>query len=222
MKRTIAGFIAIGLLIGSLTGCKNAQASTEEANKVLMEQTMQEEAEQEWDDLLESGVIVAIDKEASTIHIRPHQVEGEENLEEIILNISDDTAIVDAEGGASINIDELKEGDEIHVWVSPSFTLSDPPQTAARAIIINGVDIPVYQTVENLEMKNDKIMIKTEEGLQWEFDNNIVITLHPSNEDTEVTTIKKGSKCLFWPKQIPVPYDENIEMQGDSILIIEP
>lgn len=221
MKRRLAGFIAIGLLIGSLTGCGNTQTSTEEENKVTLEQSI-EDTQQHWDDLLESGTIVAIDTESKKIHIQPEKIDGKDSFEEIILNVSDNTAIVDGETGEVVSPDELQEGDEIYVWVSPEFNLSDPPQTAARAIIINGVDIPVYQTVKSLETKNDKIMIKTEEGLQWEFDNNIVITLYPSNEDTEITTIKKGSKCLFWPKQIPVPYDENTEVQGDSILIIEP
>lgn len=222
MKRRIAGFIAIGLLIGSLTGCGNAQASNEEKDKVSVEQTMQEEVKQEWDDLLESGTIVAIDKEAKKIHLRPHQVEGKENFEEIILNVSDSTAIVDGETGEAVSRDDLQEGDEIYVWISPQFALSDPPQTAAQAIIINGADIPVYQTVESLEAVKDKIVIKTAEGIEWEFDNTLVPKLYPSNEDTKVTTIKKGSKCLIWPKQIPVAYDENTQMQGVSVLIVEP
>ena len=141
MKRKLAALLGIGLMSVSLVAC-NSQAtenkSTTDPN--VTEQNSTDETGNTNEDmagesLLQWGKIISVDKESGQIVIEDKNMpaeEGNADFNKIVLNTSGDkTAIVNAETGEKVSIDDLKEGDEIYAWVSIAFTASEHPQTFA-------------------------------------------------------------------------------------------
>ena len=55
--------------------------------------------------------------------------------EEIVVHVQEGTPYVDSVTGESMNLDEIKDGDLLHIWVNPAMTMSLPPQTTALVIL---------------------------------------------------------------------------------------
>ncbi len=56
---------------------------------------------------------------------------------EMILNLSDQTYILDAVTGLPVAFDEIKDGDTIYAYIGPAMTMSLPPMTNAQLILTN-------------------------------------------------------------------------------------
>lgn len=55
--------------------------------------------------------------------------------EEIVVHVQEGTPYVDSVTGESMDLDEIKDGDLLHIWVNPAMTMSLPPQTTALVIL---------------------------------------------------------------------------------------
>ena len=68
---------------------------------------------------------------------------------EVVVHVPEGTPYVDAVTGEPLNLGEVKDGDSLHIWVSPAMAMSLPPQTSALAILGNvPADGSVPQYVE--------------------------------------------------------------------------
>ena len=56
---------------------------------------------------------------------------------EVVVRVPEGTPFVDGVTGEPMNLEEIKDGDSLHIWVGPAMTMSLPPQTNAAAIIGN-------------------------------------------------------------------------------------
>ncbi len=53
----------------------------------------------------------------------------------MILNLSEETRILDAASGMPLSIKELEEGETIYAYIGETMTASLPPQTTARLVL---------------------------------------------------------------------------------------
>ena len=221
MKRKLAALLGIGLMSVSLVAC-NSQAtedkSTTEPNVTEQNSTDVTDGSNEdmaGESLLQWGKIISVDKESGQIVIEDKNMpagEGDPNLNKIVLNTSNDkTAVVNAETGAKVSMDDLKEGDEIYAWVSIAFTTSEPPQTFAYSILTNigAMTPPKYIGVASVEKTDAGLFLTDTMGEKWDLTNvdSKNITAYADGKEVDPTTIKANSTCLVWPDNVPVTGD---------------
>lgn len=140
---------------------------------------------------------------------------------EVVLNIGEDTIIINADG-TPLNLSDLKKDDKISVAHSPAMTFSLPPQTYAYAIIVNNDDISAPNYIEVSEIKTD------ENGQTKIYDANesIIISV---DKDTEIVPYKTKNivtaKDILENEAILVWYDIVLESYpaqttADKIMIL--
>lgn len=122
--------------------------------------------------------------------------------QEIQLNISDETVLIDSELAAPFNLSDLKVGDKIYAEYSSVMTRSLPPQTSAAMIAVNvekGGGVSLIN-VNKAETDND--------GNLTVYDNekDIVLTVgkdasvkpYMTKNIVKLQDITVGSKILAW------------------------
>jgi len=122
----------------------------------------------------------------------------------IILNVSDETFVVDSVNGLNTTIEE-RVNNQAEVYHSPVMTRSDPPITNAIAMVINIPDDytpPRFHIVERIASYNGDLRVSVDSG-------GLIVTL---SEDSDVTAplmtstgksagysqIREDSKLLLW------------------------
>lgn len=137
--------------------------------------------------LLTSGTIKEIKGQRVTIV-------GEGAFKEVILNVSEDTYVVEGQNGEKINFDKLKKGDVITSYYGPVLTRSIPPQGQAIALITGArEDAAMYmkaKTVEKLDNGGVRVLCTNSDRL---------VTINPE-VFAGVSEIQEGAELLVWYK----------------------
>lgn len=79
---------------------------------------------------------------------------------EIIINISDDTRILDAVTGFPVSFDQLKDGETVYAYIGPAMALSLPPMTNTSLILCNipaDYRVPEYLQTDQLTVNADGV-----------------------------------------------------------------
>lgn len=122
------------------------------------------------------------------------RVFGEGAYSEIVLNIQDSTYIQNAQDGTQIPFKDLKKGDTITAYYSPSVTRSIPPQGNAIALIVGTPktgSAGMYMKVAKVEENKDgsiKVLCTNSDRL---------VTIKP-DIFAQTTDIKEGSELIVW------------------------
>ncbi|WP_455792652.1 cold-shock protein [Clostridium butyricum] len=122
---------------------------------------------------------------------------------DVILNINEDTIIVDAATGTPVLKENIKLDENIYVYAGRAMTLSLPPITNAKVIIVNipqDFAVPSYVKVDSVK-KNDNgtTTIVTEGGnKEITFNNETNVFPYKTRNIVTVDDIKAGSKLLIW------------------------
>ncbi len=128
--------------------------------------------------------------------------------DEILLNVSKDTIIVDAVTGFPVSVKDVKKEQGIYAYVGQAMTLSLPPMTNARVIIVNipeDAKAPNYVKVKSIKKNDDGtiIIISTDERYKAIFNNNTNIFPYKTRNIVTVDDIKVGSNLLLWEEVNP-------------------
>ena len=141
-----------------------------------------------------TGVIQEIIANENVYNILVSVVDNDND--EVILKVFDDTAIIDNATKQRMRITELKEGELIVAFVSNAMTMSLPPQVNAHAIIANvRRDAPVarYMTIAEVQETGEgRVRVLSEDGAY-------------------LVTISGETKIL--------PYKENQVVGNENILV---
>lgn len=149
--------------------------------------------------LLVQGSITEIND--SSVRIQ-NQIETAD-YQDIILNIHDGTAVIEAVSGDPMTVNGLKVGEYVYAYVSPAMTRSAPPIANAEAVIANipaDFAAPSYLEVQDVAVSEDGTLRVTSE------DNRLTLIL---NADTPVSAyltknvltlkdVKPGVKLFAW------------------------
>ena len=123
--------------------------------------------------------------------------------QKIVVNVGEDTLILDAVTGEAKTFDDLRTGEAIYAWVGPDMTKSLPPISTAR-IILCGVPAdfgaPNYAEVETVT--------ETESGVDVYMNNDVVLHLTGETEylaapgwekeTVSAADIVPGTRLLSW------------------------
>lgn len=221
MKRTLLGFLAIGLLITALTGCNtlSKQSMHSSASEMETEQDILEDVA-EGAYILETGSIISIDQNTNSIILNAETMVPD-TKEEILIHSDENTAILSATTGEKIDRTDLKEGAKIAVWVSNAFTNSIPPQTWAYVILtdIEEGTVPQFFKVNSIEKTDTETIFSDASGIKWNVENTLIPTVYENGKESTLDSIQKDTKCLIWPSILPVTDGDNI-LKGSKIIIL--
>lgn len=126
--------------------------------------------------------------------------------DEIILNISEDTIIVDAVTGQPVLIKDINLNEGIYAYMGEAMTLSLPPMANAKAIIVNIPEdsrVPNYITVEAIKKNNDGSTTVIGDGgnLEATLNSDTNISPYLTRNIVTIEDIKVGSNLLLWEKE---------------------
>lgn len=131
--------------------------------------------------------------------------------QEVVLKISDETYVIDAQTGYPVNVKDLKAGSSVYVFYSPMMTRSLPPQSNAVAIVTNIVKdktIPQLFTVKEIVSKTDKsVKLLNEEG-------DLIITLladqpispFKTKQNVTIDSVEVGTQLFVWYDVVALSY----------------
>lgn len=120
---------------------------------------------------------------------------------DIILNISEETKLLDAESGMPISIDDISDGETIYAYTGPAMTASLPPQTIPPVILANipaDQKVPDYITVESMEKTANGYLLKSADGLVFQVPSDCSISPYLTRNLIDLEDLYKGASCLIW------------------------
>ena len=197
---TAAAVVTVAVLFSACVSHKNdamSSASKKDMKKMDSSMNMTEGEMMMGDFVLESGTVTEGDGFGMQLRIKSAA------HDELIFTIEEKTPTIDATTGASTKKETIKAGVPVYAWVSPAYTTSLPPQTAAQVLFVNVKDestLPVVAEIAKVTSKGDVISLTATNGSKWTFGKDIEIGMHPvaAMGKADATALKKGVKILLW------------------------
>lgn len=136
-------------------------------------------------------------------HLSINRQDGDFGGQEFIINISEETRILDAVNGYPVSLDSLKSGETIYAYISPAMTLSLPPMSHGELILCSipaDFKVPEYITVDTLTVSDDGVSgsIKAENGTTYTVPADCRILPYLTRNIVTLPGLVKGKKCLIW------------------------
>lgn len=129
-------------------------------------------------------------------------IHGDTAMDELVLNVSEETKILDAVNGFPVAVEDLREGEGVYAYISHAMTLSLPPQSYASMIVCQvpaDFAAPIYETVESLTPNADGTMLlSTVRGNQYTIDGNTAFSPYLTRNIATVADLTVGRSCLVW------------------------
>lgn len=152
------------------------------------------------------GTIASVDEENNRIHFNSNEyfVDEEGNytdtVQEIVLNLTDSTPILDAETLMPVQLSDIDLTANVYVWVSQAMTMSLPPQTAAQVIIVNvpeDASAPMYVVAKEVEKTDDGVIITDQDGVKWRADADTQVSPYLTRNIVTLDDIEVGSRFVL-------------------------
>ncbi len=126
----------------------------------------------------------------------------EENPQNYVLNISEETFFVDNETGAASSIKDIQVDDSLYVYHSLVSTRSIPAQTAAYVILTNvkeDATIGTLLNVDTIKEREDAISIPTKDGSAFiHFSKDTNVLPYATRNMLSYKDIQQGQRVLAW------------------------
>jgi hypothetical protein len=118
----------------------------------------------------------------------------------IILNVTDDTVIIDAKGTVKA-IKDIKNGKKIAAYVSPAMAQSEPPQTSALVIVTgltSKTNVPVYFEVTGVSKVGDRTVVATNGNVNLVLSGDTKLVPYKTRNVVVLDQIQPGTKLIAW------------------------
>lgn len=129
-------------------------------------------------------------------------ISGDTSLDQLVLNISEETKILDAVNGFPVSVSDLREGETIYAYISHAMTLSIPPQSHAEMILCQipqDFGVPSYETVSALAPINEQsFKLTTVRGNEYMIDKATILLPYLTRNLVTVQDLTEGRACLVW------------------------
>ena len=137
-------------------------------------------------------------------------VQGDTVHQEIVLNISDETKILEASGGYPVALDSIRDGETIYAYISQAMTMSLPPQSHAELILCQipqGAAVPSYEKVDFTAFLSSDVQavtpavgqIATLPGTTWAVMDETVSLPYLTRNIVTAQDLTPGTAFLVWP-----------------------
>lgn len=198
-KRLITAIMCVALALITVVATAAPAANVNEDAGIAME-AVEPLYVQVW------GKIKEVDSEYSRVEIEL----GGANEGTIILNVDDNTPIIDNVTRKAVALSDLKVGDTVYAWHSRMMTMSLPPQSAAIAIVVNvAQDTAAGQLfeVESIQKtKNGYVLLNQQQDLFVTVPANTKVKKFNSSGTVNISKIKPGSKLVVWYQIVALSY----------------
>lgn len=232
--KRIGLLLAAGIMLFAMSGCSAAEeeassssataAPTQEATATpepeasetaeetaAQEEPVRAEVDQAQATVTYLGTISAIDSQEKKVGIAEGEVENnaQDAVEAIV---TDSTVLIDAKSGSSVAFDDLKEDMSVYAFVSPMMTRSIPPQSNAKALIVNisdsqgGAANYIYALEVRKSEDGSLVILNQNADLYVTIPKNVKMTQLGSGEDVSPDDIKDGSVLICWYDSVAESY----------------
>lgn len=219
-KRNTFILASIGLIAGLLlTACSQQTQEEPVAETSTVVEALPTEVEEESEaDTMGVGETEAVSTEEENVMPESIRVYGKvkeisdrgifiENdntndaYKQIILNVSEDTLILDAVNAEVRTIEDIEDGETLYAYVSSAMTRSLPPISNAELIFC---DIPIdfaapeYAEIVRVSTGEEGTSLETNRDIIYHIGEETEILDFTTGEKTDVSSIKEGSKVIAW------------------------
>lgn len=129
-------------------------------------------------------------------------IDGVEGEQEVILNISEETLILDAVEGLPLQIENIKNGDMVYSYMSPAMTASLPPQSFAYVILANipaDFRVPALEKVKSLTVNDDgSAVVEAVSGTVYQIPADCMLLPYLTRNMVAVQDLTEGRNFLVW------------------------
>lgn len=129
-------------------------------------------------------------------------IDGVEGEQEVILNISEETLILDAVEGLPLQIENIKSGDMVYSYMSPAMTASLPPQSFAYVILANipaDFRVPALEKVKSLTVNDDgSAVVEAVSGTVYQIPADCTLLPYLTRNMVAVQDLTEGRNFLVW------------------------
>lgn len=129
-------------------------------------------------------------------------VHGETIADTVVLNLSDETRILNAQSGMPVDKEALQEGETVYAYISQAMTLSLPPQSNANLILCQipaDYNVPSLETVAKMTRQEaSTFLLTTVRGNHYLISSSTVLTPYLTKNIVTVGDLLKGGACLIW------------------------
>lgn len=122
----------------------------------------------------------------------------------IVLNIGEDTRILNAVDGMPAKLSDVRENEMVYAYAGPAMTRSLPPISNAELILVGipaDFAVPTYAEVEGVE-KNEagQTVVSTNREESFVVSEDTAISPFLTKNIVTVDDIRPGTKLLAWPQ----------------------
>ncbi|PKM85035.1 MAG: hypothetical protein CVU86_04040 [Firmicutes bacterium HGW-Firmicutes-11] len=133
------------------------------------------------------------------------------NEMDLVLNISEETLVIDSKTGLPASLEDLKADDAIFVYYSAAIMKSLPPQSHAIAIVTqvekNKIHAELFTVKEIISEKDGEIRALNKEGdLIVAFLEEISLTPFKTKQIVTIDDIKIGTQLFIWYDIVALSY----------------
>ena len=125
--------------------------------------------------------------------------------QEIDLNISERTLILNASDGLPVALSDIHDNEMVYAYVSPAMTMSLPPQCAAYVIftkIPSDSQVPSLEEVKKMTMKGDQsAVIETVSGKTYQIPSGCTMTPYFTRNIVSLDSLSEGTNFLVWSEK---------------------
>lgn len=121
---------------------------------------------------------------------------------EIVLNITEETKIIDVVNGTPVNLADLKDGDFLYAYASRNMTRSLPPISNAEIILCNVSQdgaAPNYLEIQSvLSQDEESVTLSTDHSVNLIVNGDCEITPYLTKNIVIAADLVPGTKVLAW------------------------
>lgn len=214
---TAVGFA--GILAFAVTGCSKtpAQAETPVQTEAAVQETSAEERAEETstenidtEEVEEKASMISVDTiciwgpvlSVDGSSITMDNQSGISAAGEMILNLAEDTLVLDAVNGFPVEVSDIKEGEIIYANLGPAMTMSLPPQTNPEVVICQvpaDFKAPAFVQVAAMESDNhDGYILTASNGETYQVAADCQILPYLTRNIVKLQDVQEGSTVLVW------------------------
>lgn len=121
---------------------------------------------------------------------------------DVIVNLSNDTLILDGENGYPLELKDLQAGETVYAYIGPAMTMSLPPQTSGEVIIGKipaDAKAPEYLTVTSMTANADgSWKLVSTAGKEYAVAADCRILPYLTRQIVTLEDVEKNSQVLVW------------------------
>lgn len=152
-----------------------------------------------------------------------HPLEG--GSEEIIVQITENTKILDGVNGYPLETGSLTAGKEVRVYAGPEMTLSLPAIMNGVVVLVKeeGEELPSYTTVRDLKSdsgvsagQGGPATLTTEDGKSYTLDSSTLLLPYLTRNIVTEQDLTPGTRILLWEGQSAGTVSKIVIFAGDN------